>query len=314
MTATPADAYADRTRAAAPRPEAAGLPGGGTGGAEDRGRNRHRRPRRRRWRTAVAVVAGAAAVAAAAAGYLVVTGHSSGAAQRGVTAGHAGLPGAARAAEGPPGSGAAGAAPTVSPPGSLPAISGLGPQTRAEIPARSRQVLVASGEAKNSSTSVVTLWTKTANGRWLPGSAWPAHNALRGWTDNHHASDLHSPIGVFTLSDAGGFEPDPGTKLPYHHSAKFRAGGVGFDGEPLDEAFDYVIAIDYNRVPGTSPLDGTQPMGEDRGGGIWVHVDHGGPTHGCVSVSADHMVDLLHTLQPADHPVIVMGDRGSLAS
>jgi L,D-peptidoglycan transpeptidase YkuD (ErfK/YbiS/YcfS/YnhG family) len=306
MTATPPDAYPDRAHACAPRPVAAGLPGG----AEDPGRNRHRRPRGRGRRTAVAVVAGAAVVAAAAAGYLVVTGHS-GVPRQGVTAGHAGIPGAARAAEGPPGPPAA---PVVSPPGSLPAITGLGPKTRAQIPAGSRQVLVASGAAKNSSDTVVTLWTRTANGRWLPGSAWPAHNALRGWTASHHAGDLHSPIGVYTLSDAGGFEPDPGTKLPYHHSAKFRAGGVGFDGEPLDEAFDYVIAIDYNRVRGTSPLDGTQPMGQDRGGGIWVHVDHGGPTHGCVSISADHMVDLLHTLLPADHPVIVMGDRGSLAT
>jgi L,D-peptidoglycan transpeptidase YkuD (ErfK/YbiS/YcfS/YnhG family) len=241
-------------------------------------------------------------------GYLAVTRHSATAAKDRGTAPHAGVP--ARA-EGPP---AGAAKPAVSPAGSLPAITGLGPRTRAEIPAASRQVLVASGAGKDSSDSVVTLWSKTDNGRWLPGAAWPAHNALRGWTATHHSNDLHSPIGVFTLSDAGGFEPDPGTKLPYHHSSRFRAGGVGFDGEPLDEAFDYVVAIDYNRVPGTSPLDGSQPLGASRGGGIWVHVDHGGPTHGCVSVSAAHMVELLHTLLPADHPVIVMGDRGSLAA
>jgi L,D-peptidoglycan transpeptidase YkuD (ErfK/YbiS/YcfS/YnhG family) len=193
-------------------------------------------------------------------------------------------------------------------------IAGLGPKTLAAIPAASRQVLVASGRAKDSSDAVVTLWSRTADGRWSPGTAWPAHNALHGWTHEHHAGDLHSPIGVFTLSDAGGFDADPGAKLPYHHSSAFRAGGVGFDGEPLDAAFGYVIAIDYNRVPGSSPLDGAQPLGSERGGGIWVHVDHGGPTHGCVSVSAAHMVDLLHTLVPADHPVIVMGDRASLST
>jgi L,D-peptidoglycan transpeptidase YkuD (ErfK/YbiS/YcfS/YnhG family) len=193
-------------------------------------------------------------------------------------------------------------------------IPGLGPRTLARIPAGTRQVLVASGKAKNSSETVVTLWSRTADGHWKPGAAWPAHNALHGWTASHHAGDLHSPIGVFTLTDAGGFDADPGSKLPYHHSSKFRAGGVGFDGEPLDEAFDYVIAINYNRVPGTSPLDGTQPLGPGRGGGIWVHVDHGGPTHGCVSIAAAHMAELLRTLVPADHPVIVMGDRSSLAT
>jgi L,D-peptidoglycan transpeptidase YkuD (ErfK/YbiS/YcfS/YnhG family) len=198
------------------------------------------------------------------------------------------------------------AAPTV--------IPGLGPKTRAAIPAATRQVLVASGKARNSADSTVTLWSRTSDGHWKPGAAWPAHNALHGWTSKHHAGDLHSPIGVFTLSDAGGFDANPGAKLPYHRSSAFRAGGVGFDGEPLDAAFDYVIAIDYNRVPGTSPLDGTQPLGPGRGGGIWVHVDHGGPTHGCVSVSAAHMVELLRTLLPADHPVIVMGDHTSLAT
>jgi L,D-peptidoglycan transpeptidase YkuD (ErfK/YbiS/YcfS/YnhG family) len=175
-------------------------------------------------------------------------------------------------------------------------------------------VLVASGEAKTSSDTLVTLWSRTADGHWKSGATWPAHNAKDGWTSSHHAGDLHSPIGVYTLHDAGGFDANPGSKLPYHHSSSFQAGGVGFDGETLDDAFDYVIAIDYNRVAGTSPLDGTQPLGANRGGGIWVHVDHGGPTHGCVSIPAAHMVDLLRTLVPADHPVIVMGDRFSLST
>jgi hypothetical protein len=46
------------------------------------------------------------------------------------------------------------------------------------------------------------------------------------------------------------------------------------------------MAIDYNRVKGTSPLDRTSPPGADKGGGIWLHVDHGGPTHACVSLPA----------------------------
>ncbi|MDD1061813.1 L,D-transpeptidase family protein [Streptomyces cocklensis] len=296
MTATPSDAYADRRTTPAPD-------------AEGRGRKRHRRPRRRR-RAMVLAVVGVAGLAVVAAGYTVATRHAGAADTAG--RGHAGAPNSPAAP--PPGAAAAGANPTAAPDGAVAMITGLGPRTRAAIPAATRQVLVASGKAKNSSDTVVTLWTKTGRGRWHPGAAWAAHNALHGWSAGHRAGDLHSPIGVFTLHDAGGFDPDPGTKLPYHHSAKFQAGGVGFNGETLDQAFDYVIAIDYNRVPGTSPLDGTQPLGASRGGGIWVHVDHGGPTHGCVSISAAHMVDLLHTLLPADHPVIVMGDRGTLAT
>lgn len=192
-------------------------------------------------------------------------------------------------------------------------IPGLGPATLAAIPTASHQVLLASGRAKDSSDSTVTLWTRAADGRWQAGAAWPAHNALRGWTGTHHEGDLHSPVGIFTLSDAGGFKPDPGSRLPYHRSQGFTAGGTGFRGEALGGSFDYVVAIDYNRVPGASPLDSRQPLGKSRGGGIWIHVDHGGPTHGCVSLSAAHMVDLLRALDPRSHPVIAMGDGASLA-
>lgn len=190
-------------------------------------------------------------------------------------------------------------------------LPGIGARTRAEIPANARQVLLVTGQGKNSSDSRVVLYRRTGAG-WEPGATWPAHNALRGWTDDHHAGDLRSPIGVFSLTDAGGLLADPGTRLPYNHSGGFTVGGRGFEGEPLAGSFDYVVAINYNREPGTSPLDWTRPLGADKGGGIWLHVDHGGPTHGCVSLEEEHMKELLRTLDPDQHPVIVMGDAESL--
>ncbi|MFJ8107311.1 L,D-transpeptidase family protein [Streptomyces sp. NPDC096132] len=191
-------------------------------------------------------------------------------------------------------------------------LPGLGPRTLAEIPDNARQVVVVTGKDKNSPESQVVLYRRTDDAGWAAGHTWAAHNALKGWTDDHHAGDLHSPIGVFTLSDAGGLLADPGTKLPYDQSSSFTIGGTGFEGESLAGSFDYVVAIDYNRKPGTSPLDWTRPLGTGRGGGIWLHVDHGGPTHGCVSLAQQHMKELLLTLDPALHPVIVMGDRASL--
>ncbi|MEU1164548.1 hypothetical protein ABZ372_29845, partial [Streptomyces sp. NPDC005921] len=74
-----------------------------------------------------------------------------------------------------------------------------------------------------------------------------------------------------------------------------------------------LFAINYNREPGTSPLDWTRPLGTSRGGGIWLHVDHGGPTHACVSVAKAHMRELLRTLDPDRHPVVVMGHADWLA-
>ena len=143
---------------------------------------------------------------------------------------------------------------------------------------------------------------------------WHGHNGARGWTDDHREGDLRTPVGVFTLSDAGGRKKDPGAKLPYHRSEAFRPTGDGVYGDSLAGSFDYVIAIDYNRRPGTSPLDPTRPEGAERGGGIWLHVDHDGPTHGCISVPAAGMKALLRELDPASRPVVVMGDRDSLAA
>ncbi|MET9368972.1 L,D-transpeptidase family protein [Streptomyces griseoflavus] len=216
----------------------------------------------------------------------------------------AGPPGTANTAQGRSGAGAETHAPAH--------IPGLGPRTRAWLPERARQVLVVTGRGKDANRSEAVLYEHTGSG-WEAGPAWPARNALKGWTDDHWAGDLRSPIGVYTLTDAGGLLPDPGTDMPYDRSDGFSVSGTGFQGEPLAGSFDYVVAIDYNREPGTTPLDLTRPLGGDRGGGIWLHVDHQGPTQGCVSLQKQHMRDLLRALDPDRSPVVVMGDAVSLS-
>ncbi|MFD3657820.1 L,D-transpeptidase family protein [Streptomyces sp. NPDC058620] len=193
-------------------------------------------------------------------------------------------------------------------------IPALGPRTRAAIPATARQAVVVTGEARDSNQSTAVLYVRDAPAEGWRAAAgpWPAHNGLKGWTDLHVAGDLKSPVGVYTLSDAGGRLPDPGALLPYDEHPRFAMSGEGFYGESLEGSFDYVVAIDYNRTPGVTPLDRERPLGEDRGGGIWLHVDHGGPTQGCVSLPEDRMRDLLLALDPAKKPVIVMGDAMTL--
>lgn len=134
-------------------------------------------------------------------------------------------------------------------------IPALGPKTRAEIPASSKQVFVVTGDGYDSSLSTAVLYARDnpALG-WLPVTTrWPAHNALNGWTDEHWEGDLRSPVGVYGLTYAGGLFDPPETAFPYDRNPAFVVSGEGFDGEPLEGSFDYVVAVDYNRTPGVTP-------------------------------------------------------------
>ncbi|MEX0172268.1 hypothetical protein [Streptomyces sp. LMG1-1-1.1] len=196
----------------------------------------------------------------------------------------------------------------------VPRIPGIGPATHASVPDSTSQALVVTGSSPDSHTATATLYARDPAGGWTEQAGpWPAHNALEGWTSDHVAGDLRTPIGVFRLGDAGGRLPDPGSRLPYDQDAEFAITGTGFSGEPLEGSFDHVVAIDYNRVPGRTPLDKERPLGAEKGGGVWIHVDHGGPTQACVALEREALRELLRALDPAREPVVVMGPAPDLA-
>lgn len=190
-------------------------------------------------------------------------------------------------------------------------IPDVGDSLQRRIPAHSGQVVAVYGDGKDSADSTVVLYGKQGSA-WDRMRSWPAHNGKKGWTADHHEGDRRSPIGVFTLTDAGGVLADPGARLPYTRDASFEAPRWWARSHWHD--FDYVIAIDYNRVKGTPPDDPTRPEGDAKGGSIWLHMDHGSGTSACVSVSRAAMEYLLRTLDPDRHPVVVMGDRADLKS
>ncbi|MEU3981250.1 L,D-transpeptidase family protein [Streptomyces sp. NPDC026672] len=188
-------------------------------------------------------------------------------------------------------------------------VPGIGDGLWKRVPADSRQVVAVYGAGRNSADSTVALFTRNGS-TWTQERSWAAHNGRKGWTTDHHEGDKRTPVGVFTLSDAGGVLKPPATRLPYTESAGFQAPHSWSKGYWHD--FDYVIAIDYNRVKGTSPNDPTRPEGQSKGGSIWLHMDHGSGTSACVSQSKADMEYLLRTLDPAQHPVVVMGDKADL--
>ncbi len=188
-------------------------------------------------------------------------------------------------------------------------IPDVGDRLQKQIPANSRQVVAVYGEGKDAADSTIVLYTKSGS-TWDKTRSWEGHNGKKGWTTNHREGDKRSPVGVFTLSDAGGVLADPGAQLPYTRSASFQAPRYWAKSHWHD--FDYVIAIDYNRVKGTSPNDPTRPQGQSKGGSIWLHMDHGSGTSACVSLPKSGMEYLLRTLDPDQHPVVVMGDKADL--
>lgn len=211
---------------------------------------------------------------------------------------------------GAPGSsgGPAGVTPAVT------AIQGLGSTALAEVPEETGQVVVVSAPDASATESTVTLWERSGSGWVQRGPALPAHNGYGGWSSERIGGDGSSPIGVFGLSAAGGSLPDPGSRLPYDHDPVYYRTSGTFLGGDLAHAFDYVVAIDYNHVPGSKPDDKRRPLGGKAGSKIWFHVDHQSPTHGCVSIPEAAMLDLLTWLDPAAHPVVVMGPVSYLSA
>lgn len=193
-----------------------------------------------------------------------------------------------------------------------PALPGLGPETSAQIPAETTQALVVSSPDADSESGELRVYRRTGD-EWEKEKTFATHNGSAGWLADRREGDKTSPIGVFTLSDAGGYAENPGTKLPYTRDKGLSASASVAYGPEYERVFDYVIAIDYNRTPGTPPTDRTRPLGKDRGGGIWLHLDHDSGTNGCVTVKKDDLVWLLENLDPEAHPRIAMGPAAELA-
>lgn len=191
-------------------------------------------------------------------------------------------------------------------------VPGLGPETSAQIPAETTQVLVASAPSAKSDSNTLTFYEYEAK-KWTKVKTFKAHNGSNGWLADRREGDKTTPIGVFTLSDAGGNKANPGTKLPYSQDTQLPSSATVAYGSEYSRVFDYILAIDYNRQPGKAPTDKTRPLGWNKGGGIWLHLDHDSGTNGCVTIKEKDIKWILRNLDPKAHPRIAMGPAEDLA-
>lgn len=125
--------------------------------------------------------------------------------------------------------------------------------------------------------------------------------------------DGMTPSGTYGFGFFFGVLPDPGVSFPYQSVYSYdywdddslsplynewvdaRTQDPGSNPEPMDNvpAYNYGAVIAYNaaRTPGL-------------GSAIFLHVDTGGSTAGCVSLPQSELVQVLTWLNPADNPQI----------
>jgi L,D-peptidoglycan transpeptidase YkuD (ErfK/YbiS/YcfS/YnhG family) len=153
--------------------------------------------------------------------------------------------------------------------------------------------------------------TMTECGRRVFGP-WRARVGRNGLSAHHREGDGTTPLGTYRIGPVVyGLAPDPGTRLRFHrlvcgdwwdedpasptyntfrHVPCGATPSFGGGSEALwraTVAYRLFAVVDYNtaRVPG-------------RGSGIFLHVDTGRATNGCVSVAEPLLRRLLRALRP----------------
>lgn len=145
-----------------------------------------------------------------------------------------------------------------------------------------------------------------------------------------------TPTGVFDILNGFGRKSDPGTKLDYVQVDRNDAWpynprvpstynvfqtvdrswkSYGSYVEHLWDMgyqYDYVAVLDYNLPRGSISTGAngvrrtSNPPDTRRGGGIFLHVDNGNKTAGCIAVKKRQMREIMQWLDPKRDPVMVI--------
>jgi L,D-peptidoglycan transpeptidase YkuD (ErfK/YbiS/YcfS/YnhG family) len=142
---------------------------------------------------------------------------------------------------------------------------------------------------------------------------WRARVGYRGLSSRHREGDGTTPLGTYAIGPVVyGLDPDPGTAFRFHRLVC----GDWWDEDPRSPTYNR-----FRHVPcGTTPAFGggsealwqatvayrlfavvqynTAPAVPGRGSGIFLHVDTGHATNGCVSVAKPLLTRLLRALRP----------------
>lgn len=201
-----------------------------------------------------------------------------------------------------------------------------------------RQVIVVEAPRWSSTVGTLTAYEKS-NGAWTVVQ--PTVRAQLGYGglvrgDKRRQGTGTVPTGVFDILSGFGRKADPGTELDYIQVDRNDAwtynpevpstynvfqdadrswnsyGAYVEDLWDMGMQYDYVAILDYNLPEGPirTGVNGvrrsTIPPDTSRGGGIFLHVDNGNETAGCIAVKRSVMRSLMQWLDPDKDPVIVI--------
>ena len=161
--------------------------------------------------------------------------------------------------------------------------------TWSRVPAATTQLIVAESTRRNTDENTFSRWEKSG-GCWVQLSSWWSLNGFKGWHERPWTGSLRSPIGVFSLTDAGGRLRNPGTAMRYHYGPKkYERGGYKIS-YPV-QLYNYVIAINYNRRIGKPRVTQTSPIARPAAATGSISADWGQPADVC-----PHQVAARHNL------------------
>ena len=178
-----------------------------------------------------------------------------------------------------------------------------------------QQIIVVSTPSASSQTGSLTAYERDGDGWKAVIGPTPAMLGELG-VGSPEDDVFRTPTGTFPLGQSFGREPNPGTRMPYFqatdedwwdedvdsptYNTHVHAAEIDSDdAENLYDSgmiYDYAVLVDHNpqRIPGHSA-------------GIFLHVDDGNPTWGCVAIARDQMRSVLEWHDPTAHPQITIG-------
>jgi L,D-peptidoglycan transpeptidase YkuD (ErfK/YbiS/YcfS/YnhG family) len=203
----------------------------------------------------------------------------------------------------------------------------LANELAAPVPAASRQLITAEAASSRATSATARIWART-DLCWAPaGGPYTARVGRNGVRRNKHEGDGSTPAGTFAIGrKMYGNSKNPGVSYPY---VRLRCGDWWVE-DSKSPAYNTFQRIGCGRTPpfkvttpdlSTSPRAyahfavieyNMHPVVPGRGSGIFLHVQIGKATSGCISLRRPALIHVLRWLDPNALPQIAIGATGSL--